>query len=379
MSSIRGYNVPLLGGGTTGDSALNVSSGGGDDAELRQLQKLCMAYRLENGRLRDQLKAQNLRETYMIGRMQQHCRTPAASSTSCGASPSETEEVGVCIPTHQEQLAAKTERIQELEAQVSVLQGRVEGYALAFQQGQTRSSSSQQASSPQPAGKATNSVVEDDTHALLCQCLSCMEYLVKVFNAVEHCRKVPHPQLCPRSLQACRTRCLQAAMKGNTEDPADILARGHNVAHRDLLLSLREVLEYCETTSVRLAACMLSEVTAAQMPTKQRLATPEEEEERRAASPRKAFARVDTTRLDASLSIAAECSDCCSDEAERGPTCVGTDAPVKGKKEEADPDSGAEQLTNGTRPASPPEVTPEAVRRRGTPQPRPELQDCQVQ
>ncbi|CCW60263.1 unnamed protein product [Phytomonas sp. EM1] len=232
-----------------------------DLEELRRARNLAARYSIENARLRDQLKAHALRESLLTERLQADHLTRlkhAADYPESTASAHQNEKVSSlytspanviksALPSHNNQLEAKERRISELELHVCGLEGRVKAYEEALQ----RSSGG---ASPSHSG------ISPTTHELICQCLSGMEYLVKVCNAVDHCRNTPHDGGdCPRTRRECTMRCLRAAMRGNTEPVGDILARGHQIEDHELMLSLREEIEYCETALVRTAAQLFAE------------------------------------------------------------------------------------------------------------------------
>ncbi|CCW68467.1 unnamed protein product [Phytomonas sp. Hart1] len=260
------------------DKALEVSSivvsevhNAPDDlgGELRRARHLAARYSIENARLRDQLKAHVLQASILTERLQaDHAarRTRVADSPGgvvnsaasanpdpqlglLGASPG--REIEDAPPSHRAELEAKDLRIRELEWRMCELEGRVQAYEAAFQRG-----SKGEVASPRSASSPT-------THELICQCLSGMEYLVKVCNAVEHCRNTPHgggeEGGCPRPRRQCVLRCLRAAMRGNTEPAGEVLARGHQINDHTLMLSLREEIEYCETALVQTTARFFAE------------------------------------------------------------------------------------------------------------------------
>lgn len=232
------------------------------DTELRQARGLLRRYREENERLRERLNAHALRESFLTQRLQhlglENARLSSRSrELTRGGDPfsvedRETEEVGEPRSVSQRAVVQQKDRtIRELEERVHELEGRLHAYEEAFLRDGVGEEGDDAASGV-------------SLHGLLCQSLSEVGYLTKVFNALNHCWHTPHPSSeCPRSLQECRQRCLHAASKGNTESIADVLSRGHQLQLNELGLALREELQYCETAAVRLAAEVLQEGSAA--------------------------------------------------------------------------------------------------------------------
>lgn len=259
------------------------------DTSPREVGRLLRHYRDENARLREQLKAKELHEAHIMERLEEtsnkcaHLQlawqrasggTPTSLLQSAGdkadAVPSVGSHGGEAEETVQSHLAQK-------EAEVRELQGRVEAYREALQRSRAHAalSAEERREAPAPAtcsaGSSTAvSVSPTSLHVLLLQSLNTADYLVKVFNALQHCHCTRHgdphgnaSDCCRRSLHDCKLRCLQAAMKGalissellELEDgPENDTA----AANMETAVAVREELLYCEAVAVRLAASLLS-------------------------------------------------------------------------------------------------------------------------
>ncbi|KPA74626.1 hypothetical protein ABB37_08973 [Leptomonas pyrrhocoris] len=266
-----------------------------------EVSRLLRQYRDENNRLREQLKAKELHETHLISKVEELSRRHALLQLECQRALrdptvmdmfAEAEEnspawaaatAGAPPQKVRAQLAQKEEEVQQLQMTVRELEGRVEGYRLALQRARAYRSASDSAEQPENheatlrrSNSSYSSGAPASLHALLLESLSTADFIVKVFNALQHCQHTRHggdgscaadsSSSCPHARQACTLRCLRAAVKGAALSP-DLreLAGGPEnnttAANVEVALAVREELAYCETVAVRLAAALLSQET----------------------------------------------------------------------------------------------------------------------
>ncbi|KAL7698233.1 hypothetical protein NQL31_003773 [Lotmaria passim] len=287
--------------------------------------RLLRQYRDENSHLRTQLKAKALQETHLIAKVEELSRRHALLQLECQRASRDPRVVDMLakvegsvsaeLLSQQDalaQLSQKEEEVQQLQLSVRELEGRVEAYrealqrARAYQNGNNggdRTSSSDRGSPDNAHGQQERSPLHGgdepysehrssgaylsgapaSLHALLLESLHTADYLVRVFNALQHCEHALHDSddsdgsgwagvdeeasaksRCPRSRQACTRRCLQAAVKGAPLPPdlrelADGPENNTTAANVEVALAVREELSYCETVAVRLAAGLLAQ------------------------------------------------------------------------------------------------------------------------
>ncbi|KPI86482.1 hypothetical protein ABL78_4466 [Leptomonas seymouri] len=261
-----------------------------------EISSLLRQYRDENCRLREQLRAKELQEAHLMSKMEELSRRYALLQLECQRASRDPDVMGMltevdentpvwapmaaCAPPQKAlpQLAQKEEEVRLLQVAVRELEGRVEAYREALQRARAFHGAPD-ASEPPQSGEAAlhngthcSSGAPASLHALLLQSLSTADYLVKVFNALQHCQHTRHSDdgscvalsssSCPRNRQECTLRCLQAAMKGvdlppDLRDLADGPENNTMAANVEAALAVREELTYCETVAVRLAAVLL--------------------------------------------------------------------------------------------------------------------------
>nr|CCC90613.1 conserved hypothetical protein [Trypanosoma congolense IL3000] len=206
------------------------------------VQGLLTRLRIENERLRDQVKAHTVQETLLTQRLQEL----SARNTALHLQDFRKKDNNAAVEALKRQLEAKEKEIRDLQLQVGVLTGRVAAYEEAV---------SRPMDSTNPSERSSNHLRE-----LICEVLSTVNYLTRVANAAEHCQPARHEGTgCPRSLEECSAHCLRAVMRGNDETPAEISTRGYRMTCEQLLTALREEVLHCETMAVRIAAQMLTE------------------------------------------------------------------------------------------------------------------------
>ncbi|KAG5511356.1 hypothetical protein GH5_07606 [Leishmania sp. Ghana 2012 LV757] len=258
-----------------------------DDASS-EVSRLLRHYRDENARLREQLKAKELHEAHIMAKLEEtshryaHLQLAWQRATrdipgslfqsvddNVGAAQSVGSGCGKAEATMQSLLAQR-------EADVRELQGRVDAYREALQRSRAHASL---LAEERPAAAASGtccvgssasaSVSPTSLHVLLLQSLNAADYLVKVFNALQHCHCTRHggthdsgSGCCRRSLHDCKLRCLQAAMRGAPISPElleleDGPENDMAAANVETAVAVREELLYCEAVAVRLAASLL--------------------------------------------------------------------------------------------------------------------------
>jgi hypothetical protein len=298
-----------------------------------EVSRLLRQYRDENTRLREQLRIKALHETHLTSKLEELSRRHALLQLECQrtardpivthvfaedaeSTTTSTTGGGVAPATSlwkaHSQLAQKEDEVRQLQVTVRELEGRVTAYREALQRARvyrrTRRSHSDptstednpptqqhvEASDTRPHRHHGDDDHDNDStanrepnsrrggapaslHVLLLESLNTADFLVKVFNAIQHCQSTPHRDgdgcgvanplnstttLCPRSREECTLRCLQAAMKGATLPPdllelADGPENNTSAANVEAALAVREELMYCETVAVRLAAGLL--------------------------------------------------------------------------------------------------------------------------
>lgn len=260
-----------------------------DDTSSTEVSRLLRHYRDENARLREQLKAKELHEAHIMARLEEtshrcaHLQlawqrasgdTPSLLLESAGDKPGAVQSVGSHGGEAEETVQS---RLAQKEAEVRELQGRVEAYREALQRSRAHAalSAEEWRAAPAPAtctaGNSTAvSVSPTSLHVLLLQSLNTADYLVKVFNALQHCHCTRHgdahgsaSDCCRRSLHDCKVRCLQAAVKGApiSSELLELEGGPENdtaAANMETAVAVREELLYCEAVAVRLAASLLS-------------------------------------------------------------------------------------------------------------------------
>ncbi|GET86231.1 hypothetical protein, conserved [Leishmania tarentolae] len=260
-----------------------------DDTSPTEVSRLLRHYRDENARLREQLKAKELHEAHIMARLEEASHKCAqmqlawqrVGGDTLGALPQSADGnvdtvPRVCSPDGRAEETVQS-RLAQKEAEVHELQGRVKAYREALQRSRAHAalSAEERRAVPKPAtcstgSSATASVSPTSLHVLLLQSLNTADYLVKVFNALQHCHCARHgdahgssSDCCRRSLHDCKLRCLQAAMKGSPIS-AELLELEDGpendtaTANMETAVAVREELLYCEAVAVRLAASLLS-------------------------------------------------------------------------------------------------------------------------
>ncbi|AIN95911.1 hypothetical protein LPMP_081030 [Leishmania panamensis] len=260
-----------------------------DDTSPAEVSRLLRYYRDENARLREQLKAKELHEAHIMERLEETSRMYAhvqlawqratRSDPPSSVLQSADDNVGSVLSVGSgggKAEEAMQSRLAQKEAEVRELRGRVEAYREALQRSRAHAacSAEERQAAPAPAAcstgnGATVSVPPTSLHVLLLQSLNTADYLVKVFNALQHCHYTRHrgasdsaSGCCRRSLHDCRLRCLQAAMKGAPITPElleleDGPENDTAAANMEAAVAVREELSYCEAVAVRLAASLL--------------------------------------------------------------------------------------------------------------------------
>ncbi|KAG5485828.1 hypothetical protein LSCM1_07249 [Leishmania martiniquensis] len=260
----------------------------GADDTSSEVSRLLRRYRDENARLREQLKAKELNEAHIMAKLEETSRryahlqlawqraardTPGPLLQSVDDNVGAAQSVGSCDGKAHETVQSL---LAQREAEVRELQGRVDAYREALQRSRAHAAqlAGERPGAPAPcsccAGSgASASVSPTSLHALLLQSLNTADYLVKVFNALQHCHCTRHGGTydsasgwCRRSLHDCKLRCLQAAMKGAPMSPElleleDGPENDTAAANMEAAAAVREELLYCEAVAVRLAASLL--------------------------------------------------------------------------------------------------------------------------
>ncbi|EKF98300.1 hypothetical protein TCSYLVIO_010799 [Trypanosoma cruzi] len=224
------------------------------------VRSLLSRYRLENERLRDQLKAHAVQEALLEQRLQEL----SARNTALHLHDFRKKENDAVVEMLKKQLEDRECEVRDLQLQVKEQAGRIAAFEEAI--ARPLHGTDESPSPPSPAAAAVSvssspplSASSLRTHELLCQVLSSVGFLTRVFNAVKHCQTLPHEGLgCPRSRKECTTRCLQAAMRGNQETVGDMMGRGHGVSCEALALAVREEVMFCELSAVQIAAQLLA-------------------------------------------------------------------------------------------------------------------------
>ncbi|EKF27263.1 hypothetical protein MOQ_009024 [Trypanosoma cruzi marinkellei] len=223
---------------------------------------LLSRYRLENERLRDQLKAHAVQEALLEQRLQEL----SAKNTALHLHDFRKKENDAVVEMLKKQLEGRECEVRDLQLQVKEQAGRIAAFEEAITRplhGTDETPLSLSSPSPSPAAAVSSSppipASSLRTHELLCQVLSSVGFLTRVFNAFKHCQTLPHEGLgCPRSRKECTVRCLQAAMRGNQETVGDMMGRGHGVSCEALALAVREEVMFCELSAVQIAAQLLA-------------------------------------------------------------------------------------------------------------------------
>ncbi|KEG08059.1 hypothetical protein DQ04_08111010 [Trypanosoma grayi] len=221
-------------------------------------EKLLVRYRVENERLRDQVKAHAIHEALLEHRLQEL----SARTTALHLREMRSKDNDAVVEGLRKQLEDREHEVRSLQLQLGEQAGRIAAFeaALARPLRGTAETTTARTAAVEGEEAALTSSTSRCTHELLCQALSSVGFLTRVFNAVEHCHATPHESLeCPRPLQECTTRCLQAAMRGNQETAGEVLSRGYRTSCEELALALREEVLFCETAAVRMAARLLAE------------------------------------------------------------------------------------------------------------------------
>lgn len=305
--------------------------------------RLLRQYRDENQHLREQLRAKALHETHLVAKLEELGRRYAALQLDCQRAARDPAVLGMLSQAQEDtgerdgnentlgdafmmparvqaQLCKREDEVQHMQLTVRELEGRVEAYREALQKARAYrpeattvenaavapASATVQGVKVPVKGVAAPLVDVDESctstaaavplgapaslHALLLESLNTADFLVKVFNALQHCQYSRHRDdagevdlpaglhppseerftsesengtSCPRSRSACALRCLRAAMQGAALSPdLRVLADGPEnntvAANTEAALAVREELAYCETVAVRLAATLVS-------------------------------------------------------------------------------------------------------------------------
>ncbi|KAG5510861.1 hypothetical protein JKF63_07933 [Porcisia hertigi] len=260
---------------------------GADETSSAEVSRLLRHYREENVRLREQLRANELHEAHIMTKLEEvshKCArlqlawqrassdTPSSlfqSVDNVGGVPRAGDGSGKVQDTLQSRLAQR-------EAEVRELQGRVEAYREALQRSRAYAALLEGGRQPASAhatcttgSSSTASASPTSLHLLLLQSLNAADYLVKVFNALQHCHSTRHDGAdggaggcCCRSLHDCKLRCLEAAMRGApiSRELLELEDGPENdtvAANTETAVAVREELFYCEAVAVRLAASLL--------------------------------------------------------------------------------------------------------------------------
>lgn len=225
--------------------------------------RLILQYREMVQRLQGQLKAQEGRVKFLEQKLEESSRQYTKLQLQQQRPPA---EQSVPPSTSVELLR---QRVAARDGEIKELQGRLSAYQSALREARLRK-----------GDRSRDGATDEDVDTadfptslstLLRECLCTADYLVKVFNAVEHCQYVGHledsPVACQRRRRECSIRCLQAAMRGSCS--ADILkaddemllrdsnAAGVAVEQRQVAVAVREELMYCESMAIRLASKLL--------------------------------------------------------------------------------------------------------------------------
>ncbi|ESL08839.1 hypothetical protein TRSC58_03452 [Trypanosoma rangeli SC58] len=242
------YTLPVVNPQGARDRLSTAEHGSSDTNVVALLSR----YRVENERLRDQLKAHAVHEALL----EQRLHELSARNTALHLQEFRNRESDSALDALRKQLEDREHEVRALQLQMEQQAGRI----AAFEEVVSRPSRNLEASPATPSSSSFSSSSSRRTHELLCQILSSMGFLTSVFNAVKHCRTVPHEESgCSRPLQECMTRCLQAALRGNQETLGDMVARGHQASCEELALATREEVIFCETSAVQIAAQLLAE------------------------------------------------------------------------------------------------------------------------
>ncbi|RNF04331.1 hypothetical protein TraAM80_05226 [Trypanosoma rangeli] len=245
------YSLPIVNPHDIRDCLSTAERGSSDTNVVALLSR----YRVENERLRDQLKAHAVHEALL----EQRLHELSARNTALYLQEFRNRESDSALDALRKQLEDREHEVRALQRQMEQQAGRI----AAFEEVVSRPSRNSDASPATPSSSSLSSSSSRRTHELLCQILSSMGFLRSVFSAVKHCRTVPHEESgCSRPLQECMARCLQAALRGNQETLGDMLARGHQASCEELALATREEVIFCETSAVQIAAQLLAESTS---------------------------------------------------------------------------------------------------------------------
>lgn len=221
---------------------VDTATGDGDGT----VRALLTRFRIENERLRDQVKAHVVQEALLTQRLQEL----SARNTALHLQDFRKRDNDAVVEKLKKQLEVKEMEVRALQLQVGELNGRISAYEEVISR------------PDHPQGLSANSM--DRVRELICEALSSAGFLTRVANAVEHCHPSTHEVTdCPRSVEECTNHCLQAAMRGNKELPGETAARGHHVSCEELASALREEVLFCETVAVRVAAKLFMERSSA--------------------------------------------------------------------------------------------------------------------
>ncbi|ORC82977.1 uncharacterized protein TM35_000791030 [Trypanosoma theileri] len=212
---------------------------------------LLSRYRVENERLRDQIKANAVHQALLERRMHEL----SAKNTALHLRSFQKKDDNNDVEMLKKQLENRENQVRELQLQVKEQAGRIAAFEEAFARPSRDKEEHANSSHSLPSSSSSGR-----THELLCQALSSVDYLTRVFNAIKHCISTPHGGAeCPRSFQECTKRCLQVAMKGNQETAGEVMGRGFRLSCEELAIAVREEVQFCETAAVRIAAQLLTD------------------------------------------------------------------------------------------------------------------------
>ncbi|KAG8341719.1 hypothetical protein TRVL_07455 [Trypanosoma vivax] len=215
-----------------------------------------LRYRIENERLRDQVKAHAVQEALLTQRLQEL----SARNTALHLKEFREKERDSAIRELRDQLVHKAREAEALRREIEVLSARIRAHEGAAPW-PFRADGQQESVCVSPdAAPATQLPGADGrTHELLCQVLGRVGCLVRAVTTLEHCSAVSHGGVqCPRTADECATQHPEEAMQGNAMGAEEMQVRGAHASCEELAMSIREKVMFCETVAARVTAHLLA-------------------------------------------------------------------------------------------------------------------------
>lgn len=279
-----------------GSDGGGVDDGSAEDSmmDLPRCRRLLSQYRRATDQLRGQLDVSNQRNAWLSERLKEALLKGSHSHTATAAvaTPSEDNAARVGSSSSGGGLAASANRrVQELEATICELRGRLDAFtSTQQQQQQEKANDSARNASHSWEGESTRDSEDSDSDdmcssiaAQLRLCCLRSNYLVRVANAIQHVYTVPHaigesaasgaprsPGICSHEKPFCTYQLLRGAVRGSSEegvlDEEATLTRGDLSAAGQVRFLSRLVLtelSYCEGVCCTLAGKLLGGAEAA--------------------------------------------------------------------------------------------------------------------